>query len=65
MRDSQTCPNPCSASLITRSWSRGKRFESACRTSGPKLILLATAVVWMDFYLSTHRGTSRVVPSCD
>jgi len=33
MRDLQTCPNPCNASSITRSWSRGKRFESARRLS--------------------------------
>jgi hypothetical protein len=27
------CANPCNTLIITRSWSRGKRFESARRLS--------------------------------
>jgi hypothetical protein len=33
MRDLQTPANPCNDWIITRSWSRGKRFESARRLS--------------------------------
>jgi hypothetical protein len=42
MRDLQAPANVCNALFITRSWSRGKRFESARRLSQSGLPKLNT-----------------------
>jgi hypothetical protein len=42
--------------------SRGKRFESARRLSGPKLVLRATAIGWMYFYLRSHSEAMPPAP---
>src|SRR5215217_8477315 len=40
----------------------GQRFESARPLSGPKPILLATAVAWMYFYLRSHSEAMPPAP---
>ncbi len=54
MEDLQARANPCNTLLsLVAGDLRSQRFESARQLTEPKPVVLATAVVWRDFYIST------------